>query len=91
MSPAGEAQRQAWLESGDLLDVIAATGKRDGWPTEEVWRAQAKVREAMQPEEGAPEVAAVSGEGHPLGGYGPPPLAGGRGPDAGVGEVRSSR
>ena len=48
LSPAGEARRLARRGSGDLLDVIAATGDREGWPTDEVLRAQAKVREAWQ-------------------------------------------
>ena len=41
-SPTGEA----WLAGGDLIDVVRATGLRDGWTEDEIPRAQAKVRSA---------------------------------------------
>ena len=36
----------AWLAGGDLIDVVRATGLRDGWTEDEILRAQAKVRSA---------------------------------------------
>ena len=37
---------EAWLAGGDLVDVIRATGLRDGWAEDEIVRAQAKVTSA---------------------------------------------
>ena len=36
----------AWLAGGDLVDVVRATGDRDGWTEDEVRRAQAKITSA---------------------------------------------
>ena len=42
---------EAWLAGGDLLDVIRATGTRDGWTDVEIRQAQAKVRAASSRKE----------------------------------------
>ena len=46
MDPSASPADEAWLAGGDLVDVIRATGFRDGWTEDEVLRAQAKVRSA---------------------------------------------
>ena len=37
---------EAWLAGGDLVDIVRATGCRDGWTEDEVMRAQAKITSA---------------------------------------------
>ena len=46
MDPSTSPADEAWLAGGDLIDVIRATGFRDGWTEDEILRAQAKVRSA---------------------------------------------
>ena len=44
--PSASLAGEAWLAGGDLIDVVRATGFRDGWTEDEILRAQAKVRSA---------------------------------------------
>ena len=46
MDPSTSPVDEAWLAGGDLVDVIRATGLRDGWTEDEILWAQAKVRSA---------------------------------------------
>ena len=44
--PSAPLEIEAWRAGGDLIDVIRATGLRDGWTGDEIRLAQAKVRTA---------------------------------------------
>ena len=46
IDPSTSPVDEAWLAGGDLVDVIRATGLRDGWTEDGILRAQAKVKSA---------------------------------------------
>ena len=46
VDPSTSPVDEAWLAGGDLVDVVRATGCRDGWTEDEVVRAQAKITSA---------------------------------------------
>ena len=43
VDPSTSPVDEAWLAGGDLVDVVRATGLRDGWTEDEIVRAQAKI------------------------------------------------
>ena len=46
VDPSTSPVDEAWLAGGDLVDVVRATGCRDGWTEDEIVRAQAKITSA---------------------------------------------